>query len=204
MRIKNRRGNVVLLSCGLLMALTFAQFLYWAPPSPVPRSTETDTEQQDHPLLTPTDIPKLSSLTKLQLVSRRRRPNFFVDETDIMRHSENIFAPLARSEHRSADTPAGAGTATATAPRPRSLHFRGVMRINGERYAILEREGRQIPWYVREGEQLTGTRYQLRNISSDDGVVTLEQAGGGQGAGTLLSLASAPGRIVDTMTPREG
>ncbi len=124
--------------------------------------------------LTPADIPVLEEDTKAKLQALKNPKQELFTEDELRYETTNIYLPLdltdkaVEQQKKEAEIKARGGK-----PSGDTIFFRGVMQINGERMAILERADRRVPWYVREGEALEDSDFVLKNIAGNNMQVTL-------------------------------
>ncbi len=136
--------------------------------------------------LTPQMIPVLDETTKKQIANIRTLKPDLVPEDVIRYETRNPFIPLALDDQeimkKQDEANEGRGAAAQAAAQGAqndansasgAVYFRGIMPLQGERFAVMESPSKRVPYYVRTGENLPGTPWKLLRIGPGNAFVIL-------------------------------
>ncbi|MBI4872506.1 MAG: hypothetical protein HY814_13180 [Candidatus Riflebacteria bacterium] len=190
-----------------------------AAPSP---GVPADAAGPAAPAQTPFDIPALTPEVVGKLRARAANRPFEAEEVSNkdIEATINPFTSFATDieMHVAEDGGRPVGTPTASPiKRPQSSQqgarnadvlralspFRslGVMILDGEKQALVKREGRVVPYHLREGERLENLDFDVRIFITGDNRVWLEDRGASSADEKYYELGAGPAKPVSTALP---
>ncbi|MBI2945145.1 MAG: hypothetical protein HYY25_13180 [Candidatus Wallbacteria bacterium] len=165
------------------------------------------------PAQTPFDIPQLTEEVKQKLIARREKRPITADEVDPRQFDKTVnpFTGFEYDRDMFANRDTG-GPSTPTEkegprirpqPQPRTqgevpraiAGYRsfGVMVLDGEKQAILKKEGRIVPYHLRDGDHLENPDEQFRVTITGDNRVILEDTEAARADERYFELGSSSG-----------